>query len=61
MITPIAIIKDYAELVWADRIEDGQRKGYARTAENATTRLFELIHHSSCVLCYNKNIGDKAV
>lgn len=51
MKTPIAIIKNYAELLSTDRIEDGQRKEYARTMENAATRLSELI---SNILKLNK-------
>lgn len=51
MKTPIAIIKNYAELLSADRLEDGQRKEYARSVENAATRLSELI---SNILKLNK-------
>lgn len=51
MKTPIAIIKNYAELLSADRIEDGQRKEYAKSVENAATRLSELI---SNILKLNK-------
>lgn len=43
MKTPIAIIKNYAELLSADRVEDGQRKEYAKSVETAATRLSELI------------------
>ena len=43
MKTPIAIIKNYAELLQADRIEDGQRKEYAESIENTATRLSDLI------------------
>ena len=43
MKTPIAIIKNYAELLRADRIEDGQRKEYAESIENTATRLSDLI------------------
>ncbi|MDE6744910.1 MAG: HAMP domain-containing histidine kinase [Lachnospiraceae bacterium] len=43
MKTPIAIMKNYAELLQADRIEDGQRKEYAESIENAATRLSNLI------------------
>lgn len=43
MKTPIAIMKNYAELLQADRIEDGQRKEYAKSIENAATRLSNLI------------------
>ena len=51
MKTPIAIIKNYAELLLADRIEDEQRKEYAKSVENAATRLSELI---SNILKLNK-------
>lgn len=51
MKTPIAIIKNYAELLLADRIEDEQRKEYAGSVESAVTRLSELI---SNVLKLNK-------
>lgn len=30
MKTPIAVMKNYAELLASERIEDGQGKGYAR-------------------------------
>ena len=43
MKTPIAIIKNYAELLQADRIKDGQRKEYAESIENAAIRLSDLI------------------
>lgn len=43
MKTPIAIIKNYAELLSADRLEDARRKEYALAVENAATRLSELI------------------
>ena len=43
MKTPIAIMKNYAELLQADRIEDGLRKEYAESIENAATRLSDLI------------------
>lgn len=51
MKTPIAIIKNYAELLSSDRIEDEQRKEYAKSVENAATRLSELI---SNILKLNK-------
>lgn len=51
MKTPIAIIKNYAELLLADHMEDKQRKEYARSVENAATRLSELI---SNILKLNK-------
>ena len=43
MKTPIAIIKNYAELLQTDRIEDGRRKEYAESIENAAIRLSDLI------------------
>lgn len=43
MKTPIAIMKNYAELLQADKVEDGQRKAYAESIENAATRLSDLI------------------
>lgn len=43
MKTPIAIIKNYAELLQVDRMEDGRRKEYAESIENAATRLSDLI------------------
>ena len=43
MKTPIAIMKNYAELLQADRIEDRQRREYAKSIENAATRLSDLI------------------
>ncbi|MDE6433892.1 MAG: HAMP domain-containing histidine kinase [Lachnospiraceae bacterium] len=43
MKTPIAVMKNYAELLSADRIEDGQRKEYAESIKNAATRLSDLI------------------
>ena len=43
MKTPIAIIKNYAEVLSADRIEDGKRKEYAESIENTATRLSDLI------------------
>ncbi len=43
MKTPIAIIKNYAELLSADRLEDARRKEYASAVENAATRLSDLI------------------
>lgn len=43
MKTPIAIIKNYAELLSAERLEDARRKEYALAVENAATRLSELI------------------
>ncbi|MBD5450851.1 MAG: HAMP domain-containing histidine kinase [Lachnospiraceae bacterium] len=43
MKTPIAIIKNYAELLQTDRIEDGRRKEYAESIENVAIRLSDLI------------------
>lgn len=51
MKTPIAVMKNYAELLAADRMEDEQRKEYAKTVENAATRLSELV---SNILKLNK-------
>lgn len=51
MKTPIAIIKNYAELLSADQIEDEQRKEYAKSIENAATKLSDLI---SNILKLNK-------
>lgn len=43
MKTPIAIIKNYAELLQAEHITEEQRKEYARSVENAAVRLSDLI------------------
>lgn len=43
MKTPIAIIKNYAELLQAEHIADEQRKEYAKSVENAAVRLSDLI------------------
>lgn len=43
MKTPIAIIKNYAELLQAEHIAEEQRKEYAKSVENAATRLSDLI------------------
>ena len=43
MKTPIAIMKNFAELLQADKIEDRQKKEYAKSIENAATRLSDLI------------------
>ena len=51
MKTPIAIIKNYAELLQADRIEDKRRKEYAESIDNAAARLSSLI---SNILKLNK-------
>ncbi|MEE1313777.1 MAG: HAMP domain-containing sensor histidine kinase [Lachnospiraceae bacterium] len=51
MKTPIAIIKNYAELLKADNILDEQRKRYAISIEKASMRLSDLI---SNILKLNK-------
>lgn len=51
MKTPIAIIKNYAELLSADQIADKKRKEYAKSIENAATKLSDLI---SNILKLNK-------
>lgn len=51
MKTPIAIIKNYAELLSADQIADEKRKEYAKSIENAATKLSDLI---SNILKLNK-------
>lgn len=51
MKTPIAVMKNYAELLSAEQIEDVQRKEYAKAVENAATRLSKLI---SNILKMNK-------
>lgn len=51
MKTPIAVMKNYAELLAAERIEDGRRKEYAKAVENAAARLSDLI---SNILKLNK-------
>lgn len=43
MKTPIAIIKNYAELLSSEQISDEQRKEYAEGIEGAATRLSNLI------------------
>jgi len=43
MKTPIAIIKNYAELLHAEQISDEKRKEYAASVESAATRLSNLI------------------
>lgn len=43
MKTPIAIIKNYAELLQAEHIGEEQRKEYAKSVENAAARLSDLI------------------
>lgn len=51
MKTPIAIIKNYAELMKADQITTEQRKEYAESIESAATKLSNLI---SNILKLNK-------
>lgn len=51
MKTPIAIIKNYAELLEAEHITDEQRKEYAESIEGAAMRLSSLI---SNILKLNK-------
>ena len=51
MKTPIAIIKNYAELLQSDHIPDEQRKEYAHSIEEASVRLSNLI---SNILKLNK-------
>lgn len=51
MKTPIAIIKNYAELLQTKNISDGQRKEYAEAVEHAAVRLSNLI---SNILKLNK-------
>lgn len=51
MKTPIAIMKNYAELLGAERIEEGQRKEYAKAVGNAAARLSDLV---SNILKLNK-------
>lgn len=43
MKTPIAVIKNYAELLRAEHITEERRKEYAKTVENAAARLSDLI------------------
>lgn len=43
MKTPIAVIKNYAELLQRNRIKDAERIEYAKSIENAATRLSNLI------------------
>lgn len=58
MKTPIAVMKNYAELLAAERIEDGTRIGYAKAVGNAATRLSDLI---SNILKLNKLESRKIV
>ena len=43
MKTPIAIIKNYAEMLQMEYISEEQRKEYAKSVENAAVRLSDLI------------------
>lgn len=43
MKTPIAIIKNYAELLQAEHMTEERRKEYAKSVENAAARLSDLI------------------
>lgn len=43
MKTPIAIIKNYAEMLQMEHISEEQRKEYAKSVENAAARLSDLI------------------
>lgn len=43
MKTPLAIIKNYAELLQAEHITEEQRKEYAKSVENSVARLSDLI------------------
>lgn len=43
MKTPIAIIKNYAEMLQMEHISEEQRKEYAKSVENAAIRLSDLI------------------
>ena len=43
MKTPIAIIKNYAEMLRMERITEEQRKEYAKSVESAAVRLSDLI------------------
>lgn len=43
MKTPIAVIKNYAELLRMEHISEEQRKEYAKSIENAAIRLSDLI------------------
>lgn len=43
MKTPIAIIKNYAELLQMESLSEEQRKEYAKSVENAAARLSDLI------------------
>lgn len=51
MKTPIAVMKNYAELLAAEQIEDGRRKEYAKAVEHAAARLSDLV---SNILKLNK-------
>ena len=43
MKTPISIIKNYAEMLRMENLSEAQRKEYAKSIENAATRLSDLI------------------
>lgn len=43
MKTPISIIKNYAEMLRMENMPEAQRKEYAKSIENAATRLSDLI------------------
>lgn len=43
MKTPIAIIKNYAEMLQTEHVSEEQRKEYAKSVENAAARLSDLI------------------
>ena len=51
MKTPIAVIKNYAEILQMEQMDDEARKEYANSIENAVTRLSNLI---SNILKLNK-------
>ncbi len=43
MKTPLAVIRNYAELLQKEQLPETQRKEYAKSAENAAVRLSDLI------------------
>ncbi len=43
MKTPLAVIRNYAELLQKEQLSETQRKEYAKSAENASVRLSDLI------------------
>lgn len=51
MKTPIAIIKNYAQLLWAGKASEEQKKEYAKGIEDAASRLSSLV---SNILKLNK-------